>query len=90
LRVQSLHSCERAPQRQTGDDKALAVPIEQRIDRGPVHALPHGPDVQIDDLSSERRVQAQDVQGGSGACGMFTYSMLVLGSLTEGAKRHAG
>jgi len=58
LRMQCAHPREGAPQRHTGDDEALTETVEQRSGLGAAKSFANRPDMQFDDFSTERVVEA--------------------------------
>ena len=61
--MQCAHPGKSSPQRHAGIDEALTKTIEQGSGLGPAQALAHRPDVQLDDFSPERTVEAQSDWG---------------------------
>jgi hypothetical protein len=62
-----------APQRQTVDHQQPAITIEQVVGADTAQALPHCPDVHVDDATAERTIKRPDPEFGLGGFGRVGY-----------------
>jgi hypothetical protein len=57
VRMQSLHSGLRAPERHAMDHQPLAITVEQLVGAGAAQSLVNRPDMRIDDVAAERSIE---------------------------------